>query len=219
MSKQMSEAERNRLRQIGAAQAKVAKAEAARVAAAKKAQFEEDLKRKFSWLEREEWKRPMQEAETAIEPLAARVDAECARLGIPKAFRPALSISWNYGGLQLAGKEAAEMRRLTHAAIDAELKVDLAGIELRQNEYTVAVLADGLSDHARTLLDRLPTVEALLAPMSMPKARSLFIDEMKRQAALPSYERSDAYRLLSDAEISHLVRDHQDDEQQEDDPS
>ena len=102
----MSEAERTRLKQLGTAQAKVAKAEATRVAAENKARFEDDLKREFAWHEREEWKQPMAEAEAAIAPLAARVDAECERLGIPKAFRPTLSARWNQGGLQVAAAEA-----------------------------------------------------------------------------------------------------------------
>jgi hypothetical protein len=136
----------------------------------------------------------MAEAEAAIAPLAAQVDAECERRGIPPYARPRLSASWWDGGIRVAKEEMAELRRLAYARIDADLAAARAAIKTRLSAYMVAVLSDGLSDEARTLLAQLPDVKALIAPVDYRKAHGFLLEEQQRQGKLPFFEQGRFYR-------------------------
>jgi hypothetical protein len=197
----ISNTEVTRLSRLGREQERVALAQVEQEARDQKARFHEDLRRRFSFLEHEEWKIPMAEAEAAIAPLAARVDAECERRGIPPYARPRLSAHWSLGGIQVATEEMAELRRLAYARIDADLAAARAAIKTRLSAYMVAVLSDGLSDEARTLLARLPDVTALIAPVDYRKAHGFLLEEQQRQSKLPYYERQTFYKELE--KIAH----------------
>jgi hypothetical protein len=190
----ISNTEVTRLSRLGREQERVALAQVEQEAKDQKARFHEDLKRRFSFLEHEEWRIPMAEAEAAIAPLAAQVDAHCERLGIPIYARPRLSARWSLGGLEVARNEVAELRRLAYARIEADLTAAKAAIKARLSGYMVAVLSDGLSSEARTLLAQLPDVTALIAPVDYRTARSFLLEEQQRQSRLPYYERQAFYK-------------------------
>jgi hypothetical protein len=190
-----------RLTRLGREQERVALAQVEQEAKDQKARFHEDLTRRFSFLEHEEWRIPMAEAEAAIAPLAARVDAECERRGIPPYVRPQLSAHWSLGGIEVARDKMAELRRLAYARIDADLAAARAAIKTRLSAYMVAVLSDGLSDEARTLLAQLPDVKALIAPVDYRKAHGFLLEEQQRQSKLPYYERQTFYKELE--KIAH----------------
>src|SRR4051794_27407185 len=90
------------LGQVRSQRMRIAEAEARRVAADNKARFEEDLKRRFHWLENRVWEKAFKTAEPLMGPLIKQFDEESARLGIPEPFRPKLSADWSTGGIQLA---------------------------------------------------------------------------------------------------------------------
>ena len=87
-----------------------------------------------------------------------------------------------------------------------KLKAAFAAIETRlQQIHGSGAKTDGLSEHARALLEKLPDVQALLAPMAFEEARGFFVEELQRQMKLPYYERAKAYREIDGDVQRHFL--------------
>ena len=131
----------------------------------------------------------------AAQAKIAKADAEIARrceeIGVPARFRPELVLSWRGRGVNADPTRRGELRRLAQARVAALEKSALAAIERSSVETQTKLLAVGLTtDEARAFLDGMPSVDALLPPLS--------VEQM--EAALPTGERTtdrERFALLS----------------------
>jgi hypothetical protein len=181
----MTRTERQDLLQICRQRERVAKAEAAAVAARHKADFEAQLARIYSFDEDEVWKAAHQAVKEAYAEAHKIVAARCDQLRIPHWAQPEEGQPHWWGRGENAVRERrVELTKVAHAKIDQLLKEARHIIEARSVEAQTHLLADGLtSDDAKAFLETIPTPEQL---MPVPT-----VDEVSRLLAPPGEDRPD----------------------------
>src|SRR4051794_31483737 len=90
----LSAKERETLLQIVRKRERIAKSQTAERVATLLAEFEMQMDRHYEFNETEAWEKATLAAKAAVVEAQKQVEAECVRLGIPKAFRPSLSFGW-----------------------------------------------------------------------------------------------------------------------------
>lgn len=174
--KTMTSAERETLVKIIRQRERVAKGDAKERAARLVADFERQMDTRYSYDENEVWEKAVAAAEFAVREAKVLVQAECDRLGIPRAFAPCISMGWHESGRNESRRERGEMRRVAMKQIEAIEKAARSTIERRSVEAQEAILVGSLtSDDAKQFLEAIPTVEALMPPIEMEKVKVLLL--------------------------------------------
>jgi len=125
------------------------------------AEFERQLTAVYSFDQNEIWRNAVTEAERVVAQARGQIAERCRGLGIPHQFAPDIGLHW-FGRGENAFKERwAELRRVAQSRIEALKRAAYATIEGRFAEIQTGLLTIGMSEEAKTLLDSLPTPEAL----------------------------------------------------------
>jgi hypothetical protein len=167
----MTANERTDLTRLVRDRGKVAKAKVEVEAARLRPDFEAQLARIFSWEDDEVWAKAKAAMDEATAKANREIDARCAELGIPRAFRPGEVHGWLGRRENSTAERRAELRQVATSAIKALAAEANQAIDIGVLEASTALLVDGLtSEDARRWLDSLPTVEALMPASLDPKA-------------------------------------------------
>jgi hypothetical protein len=107
-------------------------------------------------------------AKREVTKAQALVAARCRELGIPDRFAPSLNLHWaNRGYDNQVASRKAELRRMAQTRIAAEEQKAIVEIEVScLNAQTQLALASCTSDMAKSFVESLPSVEALMPRLS-----------------------------------------------------
>jgi hypothetical protein len=164
----MTKADRESLLKVCRLRAKVAKADVVALAAQRKAEFEKQLARIYSFDHDEVWKQAMLAATAAVVEAERVIRRRCKELGIPGEFAPDISPPHWYGrGENAVASRRAELRRVGYTRIDQLAKEANVEIDRRSAETQTKLLTAGLeSGEAKAFLEAMPTAEQLLPAIS-----------------------------------------------------
>jgi hypothetical protein len=182
---QITRTEREDLLRISRLRMKVAKAEAGALAAKRKAEFEQQLAREYTFDEDAIWQQAVALALAATKEANKKIAQQALALGIPREFAPNLSfpVWWDRGQNAVASRRA-ELTRVAHGKIDQRQREAVQQIERKAAEFQTRILAGTLqSAEAVALLEAMPTVERLMPEIS--------VQEIQQQL-LPAGEEEDS---------------------------
>ncbi len=138
------------------------------------AEFERQCATIHSWDDDVTWKAAHAAADEAVREAEAQVTRRCRDLGIPPEFAPSLRLEWYGRGENAAKERRSELRRVAEAQIDARVAHAKVAIEQQSVQLQTEIVAGGLaSATAKAFLERMPTVEAMLPPLTVPEIRAL----------------------------------------------
>lgn len=163
----LSNAERERLLKVARLREKVAKAAATERSAKLLADFEQQLASIYSFDTNEVWSKAVAVAKAAETQAGDAIDAECEQLGIPEKFRPGLAINWYGRGENASRERRVELRRVAQTRIQAIEKTARHEIERTYSEAQIELLAHGMSEYARQLLDKMPRVDEMMPALNV----------------------------------------------------
>ena len=165
----MTRTERQDLLHICRQRERVARTEAVAVAARRKADFEAQLARVYSFDEDEVWKAATTAAKECTRECADRIAAECDKLGIPRWARPELSVPyWSSRGENAVSRRRTELTKVAHARIDQHLKETIHAIQRASVEIQTQLVAEGLtSAGAKAFLESIPTPAQLMPTVTV----------------------------------------------------
>lgn len=170
----MTKGERTELGQLIRKREKVMRAQAQERSAALLAEFDVQSAKIHHWDEDAIWARAKDEAEKAVEEARLSVAARCEKLGIPVEFAPTLQLTWYGRGHNAVADRRAELRRAAKSKIDALEKEAITKIERLSLEAQTQVIASGLeSEAAKTFLNSMPSMDALMPPVEIGEIQSL----------------------------------------------
>jgi hypothetical protein len=113
------------------------------------------------------WRTITAEARQAVASADAQLAARCRDLCIPEDLRPRLDLNWYGRGDNASRERRAELRKVATSRIAALEKQAKSEIERQSVELQTQLLAGGLeSSEARAFLEAMPTVQALMPPLS-----------------------------------------------------
>ena len=159
----MTKAERDDLIRLVKQRERLAKTAAKQRSAAMLAEFEQKISAIHDFATNDVWKAATDAAVEAANRANEEVDAEAARLGIPKEFRPTIRFVWNRRGQAEYEERRNELRKVAKAEIDALEKVALVQVETESVKAQTEIIANGLaSPDAIAFLQSLPDVEKLM---------------------------------------------------------
>ena len=159
----MNKSDRDDLLKVCRMRVRVAKADAAAVAAKRKAEFAAQLAAVYSFDQDEIWKQAKAAADTAVEQAQNEIAQRCVELGIPRRFAPALNLAWWGRGENATAGRRAELTRVAHTRIDQLEKKARLEIERASVDVQTRLVADGLaSADARAFLEAMPTADQLM---------------------------------------------------------
>ena len=126
----MTRTERTDLLQICRQRERVARAEADAVAARRRAEFQSQLARIYSWDKNDIWKAATKAAKEFTRECSERITAECDKLGIPRRFQPQLGEpQWWGRGENAVAERRAELTKVANTRIDQHLKETIHAIQ------------------------------------------------------------------------------------------
>jgi hypothetical protein len=188
-------AEREDILRIARQREKVAKSEARRRSSELKADFENKLASHFSFDQSPVWAAAMCQADLVVKEMDERIAAECEKLGIPRQFRPRISVVWYSRGENASRTRRLELRTVADSRIAALEKRAFEEIERQNLNFQTKVLCLGLtSPEAQGLLAEMPTAEQLMPPLNL---QEVILALAKGPQALP-FSRYDALQQLDD---------------------
>jgi hypothetical protein len=159
-ARRLSRNETHDLSMIIKDRAKVLRAHAEEQAAACMADFETKMATVYTWDQDEVWRKATQEAMRVVHESEATIAARCKELGIPAAFAPTLTASWQGRGQNMLEQRRAELRRVAKASIDSMTKAAITKIEKQALDLRTQVVGMGLlSPDAKMFLESLAPVE------------------------------------------------------------
>lgn len=175
----MTKGERTELGQLIRKREKVMKSQAQERSAALIAEFDQQSAKIHHWDDDTIWSQAKDEAEKAVEEARVSIAARCEKLGIPVEFAPTLQLTWYGRGHNAVAERRTELRRAAKSKIDALEKEAITKIERMSLEAQTQVIASGLeSDAAKTFLNAMPSMDALMPPVEIGEIQSLI--EAKR---------------------------------------
>jgi len=147
---------------------KVAKTGLVMRAAVLRAEFEKQLNARYSFNQRDVWKKAYALAQDAVAKANEAVAKESIKLGIMPEFAPRVCIGWDGEGERAVKERRAQLRQVAVAHIDAMAKEGKFKIEQSSLDVQTKLLAEGLeSDDAKKFLESMPTPEQLMPPLSL----------------------------------------------------
>jgi hypothetical protein len=168
--------ERQDLLRLARLREKHARSRVDSVAAERLAQFEQELATVFK-AEDERWAKIVE----TVARLVAEADAELGRIceaeGIREHFRPHITKPYlTSRGENADAERRTELRHVAKSRVSADAKAAKVEIERASCGVQEKLIVTGLrSAEAKTLLDALPTVEALMPPL--PTAEIIAIEQ------------------------------------------
>jgi hypothetical protein len=156
--------ERQDLLQICRQRERVGKAEAVAVAAHRKADFEAQLSRIYSFDEDTVWQAAYKAVNEVARQANEQVAARCQPLGIPRWAQPEiLPPQWYGRGENATRQRRGELTKVAHAKIDQHLKETIHAIQRASVDVQTQLLAGGLtSADAKAFLESIPTPAQLM---------------------------------------------------------
>ncbi|EEA04216.1 conserved hypothetical protein [Burkholderia sp. H160] len=169
----MTAKERDALRETVRLRARVAKADIDKRAALLHAEAERRLSERFR-SDDERWAEAVAVAKAKAAEATAEMQAALLRDGVPSENLPSLNVFFNDRGSYAIRERRAELRKLAVAKIDLAVKDAKLSVERWQAATQTELLAGllGTAD-AKAFLAAMPTVEALLPPMTMQQVDAL----------------------------------------------
>lgn len=165
--KAMTAKEREALGQAVRLKMRVCKAEIDRRCAIQKANMEKELTGQFN-AEDEDLAAILAEARAHIDRLQGEIFELCKARGVRRVFAPQLHASFSYRGENAIKDRRAELRKLGEANIDAKRKQAWQAVEAWGAQSQIDLIGDGLTTaDARAFLEKLPSVDALLPPVTL----------------------------------------------------
>jgi hypothetical protein len=139
---------------------KVLRAHAEEQAAACMADFETKMATVYTFDQDEVWQRATREAQRVVQESQNTIAKRCKELGIPAAFAPSISASWQGRGENMLAARRVELRRVAKASIEAMTKAAITKIETQAFDLRTQVVGMGLlSPDAKLFLESLAPVE------------------------------------------------------------
>ncbi|MBP7002282.1 hypothetical protein [Amaricoccus sp.] len=204
----MTKAEREELRRILRAREKVQKSAAAVRSAELLADFENTLASEFSFDDDAVWEEAQREAAAVVAKASATIAVRCQELGIPARFAPGLSLGWRHNGYDNAvGKRRSELRRVAQTRIEALERAAILAVETSTVEALTRIAVDALeSEAARAFIAALPTVEAMMEPLSYEAiagpADPPVVEQLVSPGALRQQRHRDRVKALRNADVT-----------------
>jgi hypothetical protein len=198
---EMSKGERDELLKLIRRQEKVAKTAAAQRSADLMADFERKLVAIYTPNDDAAFAQLYEEARSAVQVADARLAERCEELGIPKKFRPRLSVDWYGRGESALASRRAELRKVAQSNVAAMEQRAKSEIERDSLERQTRLLSGGLqSSAAQVALDTMPTVESLMPSLTFAEIAAAGDREAKRAGLWENPYGS--YGLLSSGEAA-----------------
>ena len=165
----MARSERQDLATVVRLRAKMAEANLATLAAARRAEVESQLSA-IHKADAGRWRDIAVEAVVLVEETDARIAHICAERGMPSEFRPCLDLDWSGRGEKAAASRRAELRNLAVARIDADHRAARQRVDA-WIAGALSLLISGVwtSAEVKVFLDALPTAESLLPPVRLTR--------------------------------------------------
>jgi hypothetical protein len=164
----MSKGEREALQRLVRQREKVLKSAAKQRSTELIADFENQMGQEYSFDQDEVWEQAEKLAEREVEKAQKQVAARCRELGIPDQFAPSLGLAWHARGYgNTVAKRRAELRTMAVtqiASIEAKA-ITAIGMSCLEAQTQIA-LAGLTSDAARSFLEKLPSIKALMPALS-----------------------------------------------------
>lgn len=177
----MLKAERLEIAKVVRGRARVAQHDADRHAARLTADFEAQLAAMYP-INHPAWAEITKRAAKRVAEVDMEIQQICRERGIPENFRPSIHVTWSDRGENGLKWRRAELRKVAQTKIAALIKAAKAEIQSRAQALQEQLVAGMLeSDDAKSFLNSMPTVEALMPP--------LVFKELEETA-------NDKYRLL-----------------------
>jgi hypothetical protein len=203
----ISKSEREDLQRLIRQREKVMKSAAKQRSAELSADFENQLGQIYSFDQDAVWKQAVNEAEAETAKANARIQARCAKLGIPAQFAPSVDIHWYRRGENATKERRTELRRMAQTKIEAIEKKAITEIELSCLQAQTELAVSGLtSEAARGFVERLPGIETLMPRLSFAEVAGEAEPPVAEQLITPNALRQRRYRkrqaALRDAQAS-----------------
>jgi hypothetical protein len=169
----MTKCERETLLKICRQRERIAKTETSTVAAALKADLEQQLAREYNFDEDVIWKQAQERVEATWKKAAEEIAARCQELGIPREFAPALGRpEWWSRGQNALRSRRAELTRVAYSRIDQMQKEAKLKIEQNSLEIQTRLLAGGLeSAEAKAFLEAMPSADELMPAITVAEVQ------------------------------------------------
>jgi len=170
----MTAKERDELRKLLNARARVAKQMVAQRAAELRADFEEQLAARYDF-GHAAWADLTTEAARVVKEADLALAERCRLLGIPENFRPRLTVSWWQRGENANKERQVELRRVATTRLEALCQAARLAIDKRTLEGQTLLTHAGLtSEAAREFLNALPTPVALMPALDLAELDSAY---------------------------------------------
>jgi hypothetical protein len=191
----MSRGERAELQQLLRHRERVLRAAAKQRSAELLADFENQLGQIYSFDQDAVWKQAHAAAQAETDKANARIEAQCAKLGIPKRFAPSMHTSWYSRGENEIARRRVELRKMATTRIAAIEQAALVEIGKITVEGQTAIAASGLTtEAAQAFFNRLPPVEALMPQLTYEEIAGEAKPTVVEQLLSPNALRQRRYR-------------------------
>lgn len=170
----MTRVERTELGQLIRKREKVMKSQAQERSAALLAEFDAQSAKIYHYDDDPVWAKVEAEAKAAVESAQRAIHDRCKELGIPDEFAPGVAFTWYGRGHNSVADRRAELRRAAKSKVDALEKEAITKIERLSLEAQTEVISSGLeSDAAKTFLNSMPSMDALMPPIEIGEIQTL----------------------------------------------
>jgi hypothetical protein len=123
---------------------KVLRAHAEEQAAACMADFERQMATVYTFDQDEVWQKAAREAQRVVQESQDTIAKRCKQLGIPSAFAPSISASWQGRGENMLVARRTELRRVAQTSIATMTKAAITKIEKQALDLCTQVVGMGL---------------------------------------------------------------------------
>jgi hypothetical protein len=164
----LTRAERENLLRLAKMRERVAKTGLTQRSAQLLAEFEQQMASEYSYDQDATWKAAVTVAGREVKKAEAQIAERCRELGIPDRFAPGLHLSWYDRGENAVGKRRTELRFVARSRIAEIEKTARSTIVQASLEVQTEILRTALGSAAAvTFLDRMPSVEQLMPPLTI----------------------------------------------------
>ncbi len=164
---QLTSKDRQDLLKVIRARERVARSAVAERGAALMAEFERQIAARYAFDDDKVWSEAARRVAAEVGRAQAIVAERCAELGIPPEFAPRLDFNWYSRGENAARERRAELRLVARANIEALERAAIVALQKASLAAQEGIVAGGLgSEAARSALEALPSVEALMPPLA-----------------------------------------------------
>lgn len=163
---------------------KVLRAHAEEQAAACMADFERQMATVYTFDQDEVWQKATREAQRVVQESQDTIAKRCKQLGIPSAFAPSISASWQGRGENMLAARRAELRRVAQTSIAAMTKAAITKIEKQALDLRTQVVGMGLlSPDAKMFLESLAPVQELMRALDFAEIEKKLEKEQQLRLA------------------------------------